>query len=111
MRNLGWATDWCGAIARCRYLGILGGRGGHCLPSSEWFRRSCIQGGPLYITVIRPTIFVVVRMALLDSASGFVCLANWCRRFLGSSPRSDKNRKGKIGYFPTICFKNTNIPT
>ena len=65
VRNLGWATDWCGVIARCRYLGILGGRGGHCVPSSEWSRRSCIHGGPLYITVIRPTIFVVVRIALL----------------------------------------------
>ena len=48
VRNLGWATDWCGVIARCRYRGILGGRGGHCLPSSEWSRRSCIQVGPLY---------------------------------------------------------------
>ena len=28
------------------YLGIL--VHGHCLSSSEWFRRSCIQGGPLY---------------------------------------------------------------
>ena len=34
VRNLGWATDWCGVIARCRYRWILGGRGGHCLSSS-----------------------------------------------------------------------------
>ena len=35
--------------------------------------RVYMQGGLLCITVIRPTIFVVVRMALLVSASGFVC--------------------------------------
>ena len=43
-KPIGWATeDWCGVIARCRYVEILGVRGGHCLPSSEWSRRSCIQ--------------------------------------------------------------------
>ena len=38
-----WYDQWSlGAV-------ILGGRGGHCLPSSEWFRRSCsLQGRPQY---------------------------------------------------------------
>ena len=73
MRNLGWATDWCGVIARSRYREILGGRGGHCHCNLANGPEDRVYRAGRFITVIRPTIFVVVRMALLVSAPGFVC--------------------------------------
>ena len=86
--DLGWATEWCG---------IANGSEG------------CVHRAGRYITVTRPTIFVVARGAVV---SGLCVLGGWCRRPEGRGFESEvrlKIGKRKISNNIFVSMSATHI--